>query len=82
MSDNLSPLSTIKESYLPRIGGSSKLGKQRNKSFSIKTVLEDDRPMTPGGILDGYFSRAMAEKGVGASDEHRGRANGGSGWDE
>jgi hypothetical protein len=49
-SDTVSPLSTLKESYLPRLGA-AKLGRLRglNRSISIKTALdnEDAAPDTP-----------------------------------
>lgn len=56
-----------KHSYFPSLAPSPDLkpgshhasarffGRRNAGSMSIKTAREDDRPMTPGGILDGYL---------------------------
>ena len=56
MNDTASPLSFLRDSFVPRLGA-SKLGRKNKRSISVKTAWEDDtRPPTPGGILDGYLS--------------------------
>jgi hypothetical protein len=67
-------------------------GRRRNAgSMSIKTAREDDRPMTPGGILDGYLdplpqaATAASGLGVGAGGAAQGAGNHGEskgGWME
>lgn len=58
MSDSPSPLTSLHDSFVPKLSG-SKFGKsQPNRSISIKTAFDEeaDRPVTPGGILDGYMN--------------------------
>jgi hypothetical protein len=70
-------------------------GRRRNVgSMSIKTAREDDRPMTPGGILDGYLDPlpqpgatiATSGLGVGAGSTAQGAGDHGDqskgGWME
>lgn len=81
LSDTTSPLSTLRDSFFPKIS-SHRLGKKgTNRSISVKTSREDDdlRPPTPGGILDGYFNRDSA-RSFGAMQSENGRL--GPGWDK
>jgi hypothetical protein len=72
LSDTVSPLSTLKESYLPRLGA-AKLGRLRglNRSISIKTALdnEDAAPDTPRGILDAGSASGFGGPRGGEMDE-------------
>jgi len=78
MNDTASPLSFLRDSFVPRLGA-SKLGRKSKRSISVKTAWEDDtRPPTPGGILDGYLSansqqtfgaESTGTRGVEMSDE-------------
>jgi len=56
--DSNSPLTSLHDSFVPNLSTSWRGKSQRNRSISVKTALddEDDRPITPGGILDGYLT--------------------------
>jgi hypothetical protein len=73
MTDTASPLTSLRESFTPRLG-QHKVG-NKNRSLSVKTARDDEllRPVTPGGILDGYLSET--------SDYTVGKALGGEGED-
>lgn len=74
LNDATSPLSSLRDSFFPKIGTHRLAKRGTNRSISVKTTMDDEdiRPPTPGGILDGYLNRESGRSlGVMQSEQDR-----------